>query len=148
MIKRSVLFVCIHNSARSQMAEAFLKQLGKENFEAESAGIEPGILNPVVVKVMMEAGIDISQHATKDVFSLFLQGKKYDAVVTVCDAASAERCPVFPGSVKRLAWSFTDPSQFKGSEEDILTQTRQVRDEIKSKIEAYIEQASDHKFWQ
>ncbi len=93
----NVLFVCIHNSARSQMAEAFLNELGKENFHAESAGLEPGKLNPNVIKVMQEIGIDISNNSTTDVFDLFRKGKRYDAVVTVCDAANGERCPVFPG---------------------------------------------------
>lgn len=146
-IKHNVLFVCIHNSARSQMAEAFLKQLGGEYFEAESAGIEPGKLNPNVVKVMAEIGIDISQNDTKDVFELFRKGKPYQAVVTVCDAANAERCPIFPGMVKRLAWSFTDPSQFTGTQEEILEQTRKVRDEIKEKITEFVSEASAIKYW-
>jgi len=146
-VKHKVLFVCIHNSARSQMAEAFLNKLGQENFEGESAGIEPGKLNPNVVQVMQEAGIDISNNETKDVFSMLKQGKMFDAVVTVCDAASAERCPVFPGKSKRVSWSFPDPSQFKGSKEDILEGTRQVRDEIKRKVEQFVEDASDLKYW-
>src|SRR5450631_878670 len=129
-IKYKILFVCIHNSARSQMAEAFLNKFGKDQFEAESAGIEPGKLNPNVVKVMQEVGIDLIGKKTQGVFDLYKKGIVYDAVVTVCDAASAERCPVFPGSVKRLAWSFEDPSSFKGSEEETLNHTRIVRDEI------------------
>lgn len=99
-IKHKVLFVCIHNSARSQMAEAFLNKHGPRQFETESAGIEPGKLNPNVVKVMQEVGIDLSRKGTQGVFDLFRQGKFYNAVITVCDAASAERCPIFPGVVK------------------------------------------------
>jgi len=129
------------------MAEAFLNKWGHEQFEAESAGIEPGSLNPNVVRVMQESGIDISQNKTKDVFSLFQQGNKYDAVITVCDAASAERCPIFPGKTKRIAWSFEDPSQFKGSQYEILEQTRIVRDAIEVKIKSFITEASDFKFW-
>ncbi|MBS1689099.1 MAG: arsenate reductase ArsC [Bacteroidetes bacterium] len=146
-IKRKVLFVCIHNSARSQMAEAFLNELGAEYFEAESAGIEPGTLNPNVVAVMREAGIDISKNPTKSVFDILKAGKKYDAVVTVCDAASAERCPIFPGKTKRIAWSFTDPSKFTGSKEEILEQTRKVRGEIKEKINDFVKEASELNYW-
>src|SRR5476651_1079343 len=127
MIQRKILFVCIHNSARSQMAEAFLNKFGGDAFQAESAGIEPGKLNPNVVKVMQEIGIDISKKETQGVFDLFKQGKLYQAVITVCDAASAEACPIFPGMIKRLGWSFADPSAFTGTKEEILEQTRKVR---------------------
>ena len=146
-IKHKILFVCIHNSARSQMAEAFLKQLGADSFDAESAGIEPGKLNANVVKVMQEIGIDISKNETKDVFSLFRQGKTYQAVITVCDAASAERCPIFPGTTKRINWSFADPSQFTGTQEEILQRTRQVRDEVKKKIQEFTHEASELAYW-
>src|ERR1700740_2897250 len=103
VVKHKVLFVCIHNSARSQMAEAFLSKYGSEFFEAESAGLEPGELNPNVIEVMKETGIDISKKETKSVFDLFSKGKMYNVVITVCDEASAERCPIFPGFVKRIA---------------------------------------------
>jgi arsenate reductase len=146
-INHRVLFVCIHNSARSQMAEAFLNKYGKGQFEAESAGIEPGKLNPHVVKVMQEEGIDLSNKKTQAVFDLFRQGRRYNAVVTVCDAANAERCPIFPGLVKRLAWSFEDPSSFKGSEEEILDHTRLVRNEIKNTILGFIKEASEVRYW-
>ena len=95
MSKTRGLFVCIHNSARSQMAEAFLNNLAGDRFEAESAGLEPGILNPFVVKAMREADIDISGHKTKDVFEFFKQGKRFDYVITVCDEGSAGKCPFF-----------------------------------------------------
>ncbi len=108
-----ILFVCIHNSARSQMAEAFLNHLGEGQFLAESAGIEAGTLNPDVVQVMQEIGIDLSGKQTNDVFDFYREGRTYQAVVTVCDAANAERCPIFPGLTQRIAWSFADPSQFK-----------------------------------
>ncbi len=146
-IQHKVLFVCIHNSARSQMAEAFLNNMGGDLFEAESAGIEKGKLNPLVVKVMGEAGIDISGKQTNEVLDFLKEGRKYDAVVTVCDAANAEKCPVFPGKVKRLAWSFTDPSQFAGTEEEKLERTRLVRDEIKEKITDFITEASELQYW-
>jgi len=146
-MKQNVLFVCIHNSARSQMAEAFLKEFGNEYFEAESAGLEPGTLNPNVVTVMKEEGIDISQKQTQSVFDLFKKGKFYNAVITVCDGASAERCPIFPGMSKKLAWSFTDPSSFSGTTEEILEGTRIVRDEIKAKILEFIEEAKELPYW-
>jgi|SRR5690348_7089543 len=145
--KYKVLFVCVHNSARSQMAEAFLTELGKEQFEAESAGIEPGLLNPNVVQAMAESGIDISGKQTKAAFDLVRQGKHYEAVITVCDAASAEKCPVFPGKTKRIAWSFSDPSAFSGTKEQIMEQTRQVRDAIRQKVEDFIQEAGTRKFW-
>ncbi len=147
MIQHKILFVCIHNSARSQMAEAFLNQYGEGLFGAESAGLEKGKLNPYVVKSMQEVGIDISGNQTKEVFDFFSQGKLFQAVITVCDAASAESCPVFPGMVKRLGWSFPDPSQFTGTEEEILAQTREVRDEIKQAVLAFVEEAKHLNYW-
>jgi arsenate reductase (thioredoxin) len=146
-MKYKILFVCIHNSARSQMAEAFLNELEVENFDAESAGLEPGKLNPNVVEVMREAGIDISGNATKSVFDILKSGKQYDAVVTVCDAASAESCPVFPGKVKRIGWSFADPSKFTGTKDEILEQTRSVRDEVKAKVAEFAKEASELSYW-
>src|ERR1700744_4425633 len=113
-MKTKLLFVCIHNSARSQMAEAFVNRYCSEGFEAESAGLEPGKLNPIVVEAMAEDGIDISQNATKSVDEILRTGKIYDYVIAVCDEASAERCPILPGSGQRLHWGFPDPSQFTG----------------------------------
>jgi arsenate reductase len=129
------------------MAEAFLNQYGEGLFGAESAGLEKGKLNPYVVKSMQEVGIDISGNQTKEVFDFFSQGKLFQAVITVCDAASAESCPVFPGMVKRLGWSFPDPSQFTGTEEEILAQTREVRDEIKQAVLAFVEEAKHLNYW-
>jgi len=134
-MKRKVLFICIHNSARSQMAEAFLNQICGETFEAYSAGLEPGKLNPMVVEAMQEIGIDISGRPTKAVFDMFKSGKMFAYVITVCDEASAERCPIFPGVTKRLHWSFPDPSSVQGTREEKLAKTREVRDAIKAKIE-------------
>ena len=134
MAKQKVLFVCIHNSARSQMAEAFLNQLGGDRYEAESAGLEPGRLNPVVVEAMREAGIDISGQPTKSVASMIARGPLFDYVVTVCDEASAERCPAFPGVGQRLHWPFPDPSGFTGTPEEKLAGTRAVRDAIRDKV--------------
>jgi arsenate reductase len=137
MKKKKVLFVCIHNSARSQMAEAFLNQMCGEEFEAHSAGLEPGKLNPIVVEAMQEVGIDISGNKTKAVFDFIKSGEMFAYVVTVCDEASAERCPIFPGVTTRLHWSFSDPSKFQGVSEEKLEQTREVRDAIKQRIEEW-----------
>jgi arsenate reductase len=145
--KHRVLFICIHNSARSQMAEAFLKKYAGEDFEAESAGLEPGKLNPYVVEVMKEAGIDISKNSTQSVFDLIRKGKQYHAVITVCDEASAESCPIFPGLVKRIAWSFPDPSSFAGTRDEILEKTAEIRNEIEKKVIEFILQAKDITFW-
>ena len=142
-----VLFVCIHNSARSQIAEAFLNKHGEGKYKAESAGLEPGKLNPNVVKVMREAGIDLSKKDTQSVFDLFRKGNLYNAVITVCDGASAEQCPIFPGRVKRVAWSFEDPSVFKGTEEEVLQRTREVRDEIENAIQEFIHESSIVSYW-
>ncbi|HTL55885.1 MAG TPA: arsenate reductase ArsC [Candidatus Limnocylindrales bacterium] len=138
-MKKNILFVCIHNSARSQMAEAFLNQICGQEFEAHSAGLEPGTLNPMVVEVMQEVGIDIEGKKTKAVLEMIKSGKKFTYVITVCDETSAERCPVFPGVTRRLHWSFADPSSFQGTREERLARTREVRDAIKTKIEQWCE---------
>lgn len=131
MIK--ILFVCIHNSARSQMAEAFLNSLGIKNVIAESAGLEEGKLNPIVVDAMKEVGIDISGNKTKTVYEFIKAGRHFHYVITVCDATSGERCPIFPGNVyKRLHWSFDDPSSLEGSYDEKLAKIRIIRDEIKA----------------
>jgi arsenate reductase len=136
-MKSKVLFVCIHNSARSQMAEAFLNQICSEQFEAHSAGLEPGKLNPVVVEAMQEVGIDISHNKTKSVSEMLKWGKMFQYVITVCDETSAERCPIFPGITKRLHWGFPDPSVIQGTHEQKLDRTRQIRGMIKSQVEKW-----------
>ena len=138
MSKTRILFVCIHNSARSQMAEAWLNHLGGERFEAESAGLEPGRLNPLVVQAMAEKGIDISRNQTKSVFDLLKAGQSYRYVVAVCDQEAAEKCPVFPGAGQRLHWPFPDPSAATGAPEEKLAKTREVRDLILDKIESWL----------
>lgn len=140
MNKKKVLFVCIHNSARSQMAEAFLNTMAADCFEAESAGIEPGSLNPIVVDVMKNAGIDISSNKTKNVQDFINANRIYDYIITVCDEASAERCPVFPGNGKRIHMGFEDPSSFQGSYEEKYQKTMAVRDQIKARLRQWIEE--------
>lgn len=138
MDKIKVLFVCIHNSARSQMAEAFLKKYGGDKYEVESAGLEPGKLNPVVVHVMKEIGIDISQNKTKSVFDFHNSGKQYDYVITVCDESQSGACPVFMGGGVRFHWGFDDPSSFLGSQEERVKKTREVRDQIEARIKDWL----------
>lgn len=140
MDKRKVLFVCVHNSARSQMAEVFLNQIGGEFFQAESAGLEPGQINPMVVTVMQEVGIDLTGKTTNDVFEFVKQGKQYEYVITVCDESAGERCPIFPGKAERLHWTFEDPAGFQGSPEDRLMKTRMVRDQIYQRVHTFVEE--------
>lgn len=120
------------------MAEAYLKALGGVKFLAESAGLEPGKLNPIVVEAMKEDGIDISKNKTKDVFEMHRQGKSFDYVITVCDPKASEMCPVFPGMQKKINWAFDDPSKFGGTEEEKMAQTRIVRDRIKNAVSELI----------
>jgi len=128
---RTVLFICKHNSARSQIAEGFLNALHGDRYEAYSAGIEPTKVNPYAVKVMAEVGIDISKQRSKSIEEF--REKNFDYVVTVCDDAK-EACPFFPGD-KVLHKSFQDPSQFKGTDDEVLKKIRYLRDEIKEWIE-------------
>jgi len=128
---KSVLFICTHNSARSQMAEAFLNVLCGDKYEAESAGITPTGFNPYVVKTMAEIDIDLSTHRSKSI--LEFQGKTFDYVVTVCDT-TRETCPFFPGE-KEIHKSFPDPAEFRGTETEIMEKVRAVRDEIRDWVE-------------
>lgn len=136
-MKPKVLFVCVHNSARSQMAEAWLTKICGDSFEARSAGLETGTLNPLVVEVMREIGIDISGKKTQAVFDVLKSGHLFSYVITVCDESSAEKCPIFPGPTKRQHWSFADPSQLTGSHTEKLACVREMRDEIRAKIEQW-----------
>ena len=140
-VKTKVLFICVHNSARSQMAEAWLNYVCGDLLEAQSAGLEPGTLNPLVVKAMAEVGIDISNKKTQKVFDVFKTGQLFAYVITVCDDASAEKCPIFPGPAKRLHWSFPDPSQLQGNDAARLEQVRTIRDVIRARIEEWCEEA-------
>lgn len=131
---KSILVICIHNSARSQMAEELIRRECGDSCHVESAGLEPGTLNPMAVAALKEIEIDIAGKQTRNVFDLLAQGREYDTVITVCDEANAERCPVFPGGGERLHWGFPDPSAFTGSDEERLAATRQVRDVIAARV--------------
>jgi arsenate reductase (thioredoxin) len=121
------------------MAEAFLNQIAGDRFHAESAGIEPGKLNPIVVEAMREAGIDVSFNPTKSVASMIERGPHFNHVITVCDETSAERCPVFPGNARRHHWPFADPSSFTGTLQERLAATRVVRDQIRERVQRWSE---------
>jgi len=129
--KAKVLFVCTHNSARSQMAEGFLRYLGGSAFEAHSAGTEPGELHPLAVAVMAKEGIDISGQRAKSVDDFVQQ--RFDYVITVCDDAN-EACPFFPNAASRLHWSIPNPSAAEGTHEERLAVFREVRDGIRARV--------------
>jgi arsenate reductase (thioredoxin) len=134
---KTALFVCIHNSARSQMAEAFVNARCSGRLQAFSAGLERGTLNPVVVSAMAEIGYDVANNETKSVADDRIRTRDYDYVVTVCDEASAESCPIYPSAGDRLHWSFPDPSSFTGSDEERLDRVRAVRDAIAGQVVAW-----------
>lgn len=136
-MKKHVLFVCIHNSARSQMAEAWLNRLCGDQFAAQSAGLEPGSLNPVVVEAMSEVGIDIAKKKTQSVADVIESGQAFAYAITVCDETSAEKCPIFPGSTQRLHWGFPDPSALTGGDEEKLAEVRKIRDQIRAQVEKW-----------
>ena len=137
---KKVLFVCVHNSARSQIAEAFLNKFSGDEFEAYSAGIEPGKLNPYVVRVLEEdENIDISQNKTKSAMDFVKDGKLFQYIITVCDESAAQRCPIFPGVRERIMMNFDDPSTFEGTEEEILDKVRIVKEKIKKEVLRFIE---------
>lgn len=131
-VKSRVLFLCTHNSARSQMAEGLLRALGGDRFDVQSAGTEATGVRPLAIEVMREVGIDISKQTSKTLDPLL--NDHFDRVVTVCDDAN-ESCPVFPNATERLHWSLPDPSRATGSTEEQLAVYRAVRDELRSRIQ-------------
>lgn len=137
MIK--VLFVCVHNAARSQMAEAYLNALGKGYFQAESAGLEPGVLNLDIVKVMAEEGYDLKNNKTKSVFDFYKEGKRYHFVIKVCDVINGQKCPIFPSTIETLEWNHEDPASFTGEEDERLDAARKIRDEIKTNVQNFVD---------
>jgi arsenate reductase len=140
--KGNVLFVCSHNSARSQMAEGWLRQMAGDRFQAFSAGVEPGTLNPLAVRAMAEVGIDISGHQAQGV-DQYLGREAVHYLIVVCDKA-ARTCPrIWPGMRERFIWAFDDPSAAEGTDEQKLAVFRRVRDEIRAKLEAWVADSSD-----
>jgi len=122
------------------MAAAWLNDICGDDFEAESAGLEPGELNPLTVQVMNEVGIDISNNETQAVFDVFKRGQIFAYVITVCDETSAEKCPIFPGVTNRVHWSFPDPSALVGTQQERLQGTRKIRDDIRARIEMWCDE--------
>lgn len=134
-----VLFICVHNSARSQMAEAFMNTLGQGRFQAQSGGLKPTQINPLVVEAMAEEGVDLSGKATSSVFEYFRKGRLFDVVVTVCNEAEEEGCPVFPGVTHRLSLPFPDPERFQGTRQERLNQVKTLRDNIKTCVAEFVD---------
>ncbi len=137
--KIKVLFVCVHNSGRSRMAEKFLNTMAEDRFHAESAGLEPRPANPVVADVMNEIGLDVTEKPANSVFELYKQGRIYDYVITVCEDTES-KCPVFPGVRKRLSWPFPDPASVAGDEQEKRRKVSEIRDRIKSRVERWIQE--------
>jgi len=134
-MKKRVLFLCTHNSARSQMAEGLLRAMAGDRFEVLSAGTEKTRVHPLAVEAMREAGIDISGHTSKTIREL--DSGPFDVVITVCDRAN-ESCPLFPGGTQRLHWSFDDPSPATGTAEQRLQAFRDVREGIRQRLLAFL----------
>ena len=141
MKKPKVLFICVHNSARSQMAAAFLNQICPDHFEAHSAGLDVGVINPLAIEAMREAGLDISKSRTQTVFDAWRSGMTFTQVIRVCSEAETQKraCPIFPSSTQRLSWPFENPASFQGSHAAKLEQVRIVRDAIEAKIHEWCE---------
>jgi arsenate reductase len=130
-VRERILFVCQHNSGRSQIAEAYLRKFYGDYFEIESAGLEPAeAVNPLVVQVMKEEGFDLSDNKPQSVFELFKQGNLYAHVISVCHG-SESNCPIFPGITKRWCWPFPDPAAIEGTEMEKLEAVRKIRDMIR-----------------
>jgi arsenate reductase (thioredoxin) len=141
---RKILFVSVHNSGRSQMAEGFMNHLCGDRFLAESAGISPAkAITLQVVKVMQEAEIDISNNTPRSVYDVYKSGEVFSYIITVCDQASAKQCPVFLGLIRQIHWSFPDPSNLTGTEDEKMGQLRQIRDAIRDKILSWCSEVAE-----
>ncbi len=140
---QKVLFVCGHNSGRSQMAQAWMNKLCPGRFSAESAGITPApAVNGLVVEVMREAGMDISSNKPRSVYDVYKSGATFSYIITVCDRAVAEKCPVFLGLIRQIHWSFPDPAALEGTGEEKRVQLRRIRDSIRDRVLAWCHEIS------
>jgi arsenate reductase len=142
-MKEKVLFICVHNSARSQMAEEYLRKFSGDLFDVESAGYEPTKINPLVVEVMKEEGVDLSNKKTQNVYELIKNAKLFGYIITVCRRDAEDECPVYPGMAKRLHWDLENPEEYVGTEEEKLEKLRDLRDKIKMLVLDFI--ANEHK---
>lgn len=138
MGKIRVLFVCVYNSFRSQIAETFLNHEYSDLFIAESAGLMTKEINPLAIQVMSEIDLDISKNSSDSVFDFYKQGRLYHHVITVCSREAEEKCPVFPGIQKRIHWDLADPEEFEGTHEEKLDKARQLRDQIRNKVRGFV----------
>lgn len=139
MSKLRVLAICIHNSARSQMTEEFLRLCGDDLFDVESAGVEPGSINPIVAELLLEEGIDIREKATQSVFDLHKAGRSFDYVIAVCDKEAAEQCPIYPSERERFHWPFPDPSRAEGTAEEKKEYIRPIMEQIRARASEFCE---------
>ena len=140
-MKKKVLFICVQNSARSQIAAALLNEMCGDYFEAQSAGLEPGVLNPLGVEALQQRGIDISRKKTQSVFDVWKSAQHIFAyVITVCSESEAQRCPIFPGVTTRLHWSFAHPAKFTGTHAEKIAKTGELLEEIRAKIEGFCDE--------
>ncbi len=137
-IMRRVLFICVHNSARSVMAEAYLKHFGGDAYEVESAGFEPQPVNPLVREALAEEGLDVSDKEPQRVFDAFKEGKIFNYVISVCSESLEDMCPIFPGMTHRLHLPFMDPQVIEGSDGDKMVKVRELRDQVKKVIREFI----------
>ena len=139
-----VLFVCVHNAARSRMAEALLRELGGPRFEVTSAGFEPREVNPLVVEALAQIGLSLPSTAPQpSVFDLFKAGRHFHYVIGVCDEEHGQKCPLFPGVTQRLYWSFPDPASFEGTHDERLTGVIEVREAIRTRLDAWLRTLPD-----
>ncbi len=143
MERKKILFICAHNSGRSQMAEAFANQAGKGYVVAESAGLDPKPVLSGVVEIMEEVGIDLSTNSSDSVFEFFKQGRLYDYVITVCEESVEKQCPIFPGIARRLSWPFDDPEKLIGTPEEKKEALRRLRDMIRKNVTDFVKKISE-----
>ena len=138
-MKIKVLFICTHNSARSQMAEEFLRLLGGEKFEVKSAGFETTEINPLIIQVMKEEGIDLTGKNTQSVFNVYKEKNFFGYIITVCNKAKELDCPIFPGNPRSIHWDLENPEDFIGTEKEKMEMVRELRDKIKRMVQQFIE---------
>ncbi len=139
MVKKiRILFVCVENSFRSQIAESIMKKKYSDKFEVESAGLEPGVINEWEIRVMSEYGIDISENKTNSVFDYYKEGRLYSYIITVCSKEEEERCPVFPGIRQRIHWGFDNPIDFSGTDKEKYENAIHLRNMIEKRIDNFV----------
>lgn len=142
-MKIKVLFICTHNSARSHMAEEFLRQLSGEKFEVKSAGFEATDINPLVIQAMEEEGIELTGKKTQSIFNLYKEKDFFGYVITVCNKAKELDCPIFPGNPRSIHWDLENPEDFIGTKEEKMEKVRELRDKIKKLVQQFIHELTE-----